>query len=215
MLILSTALMLLFVQTSYGQFIVGSKHDFSAAAWNLPAPDGGQICKVCHTPHNASTVAGIVPLWNRTLTAAVFTTYTNSTFQGSASITQPDGPSRMCLGCHDGTVALNAFGGAPAGVPVFITDPLYSPTVLLGTDLTNDHPVSFTFDAALATADGALFNPTTKLSGITPAGTIQTDMLFNNKLQCASCHNPHGMGNPKFLRKSNAGSALCLTCHNK
>jgi len=33
-------------------------------------------------------------------------------------------------------------------------------------------------------------------------------------VECSSCHNPHS-SNPLFLRVSNQGSRLCLTCHNK
>ena len=43
------------------------------------------------------------------------------------------------------------------------------------------------------------------------------------EVECGSCHDPHGVpsgGNgsaflPTFLRVTNAGSAVCLTCHNK
>ena len=34
-------------------------------------------------------------------------------------------------------------------------------------------------------------------------------------VECASCHDPHVDKNPTFLRVSPAGSAVCLTCHNK
>ena len=34
-------------------------------------------------------------------------------------------------------------------------------------------------------------------------------------VECASCHDPHTAVNPTFLRVSNAGSGLCLTCHTK
>ena len=33
-------------------------------------------------------------------------------------------------------------------------------------------------------------------------------------VECASCHDPHS-SNTTFLRISNAGSAVCLSCHNK
>ncbi len=42
---------------------------------------------------------------------------------------------------------------------------------------------------------------------------------FRPFVECASCHDPHvenvGGNNPTFLRTSNAGSALCLACHDK
>ena len=37
-------------------------------------------------------------------------------------------------------------------------------------------------------------------------------------VSCASCHEPHNRNNtvdPEFMWIDNAGSALCLTCHNK
>jgi predicted CXXCH cytochrome family protein len=34
-------------------------------------------------------------------------------------------------------------------------------------------------------------------------------------VECASCHDPHVDYNPTFLRIDPAGSAVCLTCHNK
>lgn len=34
-------------------------------------------------------------------------------------------------------------------------------------------------------------------------------------VECASCHDPHVDRNPTFLRINPAGSAVCLTCHNK
>ena len=34
-------------------------------------------------------------------------------------------------------------------------------------------------------------------------------------VECASCHDPHNSTNSTFLRISNAGSAVCLSCHVK
>ena len=34
-------------------------------------------------------------------------------------------------------------------------------------------------------------------------------------VECASCHDPHIAANSTFLRITNAGSAVCLACHNK
>ena len=85
---------------------------------------------------------------------------------------------------------------------------------LVGTDLKNDHPVSFTYNTALATADGELFNPSAANSG--PTSTIDADLLFSSKVECASCHDVHNTQNiAKLLTVSNADSGLCLTCHDK
>ena len=89
----------------------------------------------------------------------------------------------------------------------------------VGTDLSDDHPISFTYDTAMASADGGLHDPSTTDADIGGTGQIDDDMLFGspvrNQLECGSCHDPHRNGVDKFLQKSNAGSDLCLTCHNK
>ena len=182
--------------------ITGSAHDFSAATWNT---SNQEICIVCHTPHNATTLPD-APLWNHALSTATYTLYASGTL--NATMGQPDGSSKLCLSCHDGTVAIANYGGVTNGT-VFMTG-----TNLVSTDLSNDHPVSFLYDAALATADPGLRNPTTALSGL--GGTISANMLISGKMQCSSCHDVHnGAGVAGLLLKSNTGSALCLTCHNK
>lgn len=192
----------LLVQIGYGQTIVGSAHDFSDDSWNTT----GQICLVCHTPHNADVAVTNAPLWNHETTTATFTTYTSATMQATTG--QPDASSKLCLSCHDGTVAVDNFGGEAGGTH-FLTG-----RTLIGTDLSDDHPLSFTYDAALSSADGGLYDPISTNSGL--GGTIDQDMLIDSKVQCASCHDVHnGSGVDKLLRKSNNGSDLCLTCHNK
>jgi predicted CXXCH cytochrome family protein len=190
---------------AFGQTIVGSSHDFSTQTWNTT----GEICICCHTPHNAITTVPDAPLWNHQLSVATYQLYASPTFQGNATITQPSGASKLCLSCHDGTVALENFGTMTSGTN-FIGG-----VNNLGSELTNDHPISFIYDAALSTQDAGLWNPATHQSGI-GSGTITQTMLFNDKMECASCHDVHNsVGVDHLLRKSNAASALCLTCHNK
>ena len=188
--------------------ITGSAHDFQGFGWS-----GGEICVPCHTPHNA-IVPQLIPLWNHTAAAGPwfqFVDVGSGTFD-AGPIGAPAGVSLACLSCHDGTVAVDAFGGAVGATMVGAINPNADFT----NDLTNDHPISFPFTAALAAADGELFDPTVALSGL--GGTIDNDMLFATNLECASCHDVHNTtavpGTP-LLRISNAASALCLTCHNK
>ncbi|MBI2307352.1 MAG: hypothetical protein HYU78_08620 [Rhodocyclales bacterium] len=57
------------------------------------------------------------------------------------------------------------------------------------------------------------------------AGTREkTDMVLYTRtfaagsgpsVECASCHDPHTEANPTFLRVSNTGSGVCLSCHVK
>ncbi len=199
--ILTVVCVMLIAQYSVAQNIAGSAHDFSPETWNA----SGEICIVCHTPHNA-VVSTDAPLWNHELTTQTFTLYSSPTLD--ATVVQPTGSSKLCLSCHDGTVALENFGGTTGGTN-FVTG-----NALVGIDISDDHPISFTYDNALATADGGLFDPTTTSSGL--GGTIDDDLLLGGQLQCASCHDVHnGAGIAFLLRMNNAGSNLCLTCHNK
>ncbi len=173
--------------------ITGSAHDFSASGWAQ-----GQICIPCHAPHNNANAPGEL-LWNHAVTEATYTLYDSATFDAT-DITQPGGVSKLCLSCHDGTVAIDSFGGA-TGATMITGDRN------LGTDIGNDHPVSFTYDSTLATTDGYLADPTTLPDAV---------KMFNGKLECASCHDVHNKyGNDSLLNIANGGSALCLTCHLK
>lgn len=178
--------------------ITGSAHDFTSSAWG-----GGEICRPCHTPHNADMTVPNAPLWNHAPTAATFQVYAGPGTL-NATVGQPQGTSLLCLSCHDGTVALDSFAGATG--TTFITG-----NANVGTDLRNDHPISFTYDAALAIADSELFDPAT-----TPA---VASLLIGGRVECASCHDVHNnstiAANGNLLRGSMTGSALCLTCHNK
>jgi len=184
------------------QNISGSAHDFSSETWNTT----GQICIVCHTTHNSDVTVANAPLWNHESTLATFTPYSSATMHATTG--EPDASSKLCLSCHDGTIAVDNFGGQTGGTH-FLTG-----NTLIGTDLNDDHPVSFTYDQALATSDGGLFDPTTTMSGL--GGTIDDDLLIGGQVQCASCHDVHnGSGVARLLRISNAASGLCLTCHDK
>ena len=174
--------------------LIGTAHDFAS----------GDGCASCHTLHNSSGGGGSGPLWDHETTTATFTLYSSNTLD--ATINSPsDFGSKLCLSCHDGTVAIDSYGGVTG--TDFITGPS-----MLGTDLSNDHPVSFTYNTTLANTDGGLNDPATANSGL--GGTIQEDLLVSDMLECNSCHNIHGSV-PKLLVVSNAGSSLCLTCHAK
>jgi predicted CXXCH cytochrome family protein len=193
--------------------IVGSPHDMSAQGWS-----GGEICVVCHTPHNADTTVTEAPLWNHTVTTDPHIMYASTSFDGAATIsTEPTGASKLCLSCHDGTVAIDSFGGATG------TSTIQNPNAIFGTDLSNDHPISFTYDDNLATTDGALAEPSTTTVTIGDATDSKTGLLADlmvpgGQLQCNSCHDVHNkfaVAATKLLRISNANSDLCLTCHTK
>lgn len=186
--------------------IAGSAHDFRGYLWN----ESGEICKPCHTPHYTKALPA--PLWNHELSTETYAMYDSPTMDAIMSM-QPSGISKICLSCHDGTVALENYGDITDGVIFLYGD------VLIGTDLSDDHPISFIYDTSLATEDGELYDPSTKLSGVVGSmGTINDDMLFQGRVECSSCHDVHNtraVAGTKLLVKDNIGSALCLTCHDK
>ena len=198
--LLTITIMLVAVSVSFGQ-ITNSAHDFSDKSWNTD----GEICLPCHTPHNANISLTDAPLWNHTLTTASYDLYVG--YAMNASVAEPDGSSKLCLSCHDGTIALDSFGGSTGGTTIGAGH------ANIGTDLNNDHPISFTYDATLASNDGGLFDPATKITSL--GGTIHADLLSAGQMQCSSCHDPHNNVNGAFLLINNSSSALCLTCHDK
>ena len=83
--------------------MAGTKHDFSTTSWA-----GGEICLPCHTPHGGNKlVAADAPLWNHAITTATYTPYSTAWMNSVSD--QPDGVSKLCLSCHDGTVALDSY----------------------------------------------------------------------------------------------------------
>jgi predicted CXXCH cytochrome family protein len=172
-----------------------------------------------------------------------------STIAGTSTAAKPASPSLACLSCHDGASAIDSIVNAPgsgmreyatAGVTDIteigttyggniggtvedagLTNGTTTTTTTTGNvNLSNDHPVSITYNEGRA----GLVATTTALTGWIGASTVG-DLLrgaTNNQVECGSCHDPHNGGNTQgtstevnFLRKSNTGSALCLGCHNK
>ncbi len=169
---------------------------------NLAAPgltkEGGTVnpCYFCHTPHSATAPRA---LWNRSVPGVTYKLYESSTLK--ARLNQPTGASRLCLSCHDGTIALDERPEKARSKQVGVLRGRAS----LGTNLSDDHPISFTYDSALSTTRGELADP-----AILPSSTKLDE---TNQLQCTSCHDPHQDRYQKFLVMDNRFSQLCRTCH--
>ena len=160
-----------------------------------------EICLFCHAPHNTNPAG---QLWNRR-TGATYTPYTSSTLKSTPG--QPNGASMLCLSCHDGTIALGEVLNRASAIPM--AGGVLAGNPLLCTDLRDDHPVSFVYDAALAAARGELANPAT----LVKPSKVTVDA--SGRMQCTACHDPHDDTNGKFLTMANTASALCQTCHLK
>jgi predicted CXXCH cytochrome family protein len=184
--------------------IVLTKHNLSASGpGTVKATVEKPVCEFCHTPHNAGQAQ---PLWNKDIPEILYTTYQSSSLK--AAVGQPNGASKLCLSCHDGTIALGLNRSQSQPVPFaggVVTMPAGRSN--LGIDLSDDHPVSFVYDSALASRNGQLENPSNLVR------PVKLDRF--SRLQCTSCHNPHDDQYGKFLVKDNISSALCITCHKK
>jgi hypothetical protein len=155
--------------------IVNTRHNLGSTGQGLntaSAASTGEICIFCHTPHGGDTNAP-VPLWNKSLTnPANFSTYDMlGTSTLDAAVGDVGSVSLACLTCHDGTQAIDniinapgsggydAAGGGTNGLSWAwnSTDKSLDTTGTfaggiaagniwqIGTDLTNDHPVSMQY----------------------------------------------------------------------
>ena len=100
-----------------GQSIVNSRHNLSVnGPGDITASSESEICIFCHTPHGAATSAN-VPLWNKVLgDPASYTQYSTLSTPTFDSTEAPVGSvSLACLSCHDGTIAMDNFGGNTLG----------------------------------------------------------------------------------------------------
>lgn len=191
-------------QPAISDKIRDTKHNLSVTGPGaVKAAIEDRICFFCHTPHNART--DVPYLWNRSDPADNYIPYQSSTLY--ASVGQPTGASKLCLSCHDGTIALGALVSEPqeilfsGGIRFIQEGP-----AKIGTDLSDDHPVSFVYDNSLATANGELVFP----SGL----PLEIKLDVNGELQCTSCHDPHNNRNGQFLIMQNIFSNLCTSCHD-
>lgn len=185
--------------------IASTRHNLSVSGpGTLRASAETQICIFCHAPHNATPSA---PLWNRRDPGSNYLPYSSSTAVAQAG--QPNGASLACLSCHDGTIALGDLvsRASPVAMAGGVTSMPPGPGNL-GTDLSDDHPVSFSYTSSLPSQHGGeLVDPATLL------GKVRLDA--SGRMQCTSCHDPHDDSNGKFLVMANSASALCQTCHVK
>lgn len=128
----------------------------------------GEICVFCHTPHGGDNSAA-VPIWNKKLGIGGVSSDLSYTRYGSLGSSTFDATEARigsvtiaCLSCHDGTQAIDnminkpgsggydanasRLGGMMGGDLDPATGKLLSNVVQnLGTDLSNDHPVSMQF----------------------------------------------------------------------
>jgi hypothetical protein len=232
--------------------VIYSKHNFSISGPGpVKATQETQICVFCHTPHGANQQAS-APLWNRALSTATYVPYFSLSMDANPLPGPPGASSKVCLSCHDGTLAIGTVnvlnGKGPATIAMSGTNPggeipdgsgaNTGYTRNLGTDLSNDHPISFNYDTTLggpSGTDGELRTPpvtenSNVIVGNRTSGVKPIFPLENNQVQCITCHDPHLATSVslKFLRGNRlqniaplgglfvaSNDITCLACHDK
>jgi predicted CXXCH cytochrome family protein len=188
---------------SYKSAVVGSQHDMSVTGGGPVKSAIGDACIFCHAPHNVQP--NITPLWDHALSAQSYTAYTSTTYTSGAQ-TPASGTSKLCLSCHDGTVAV----GLTVTQGLIATSGTMSVLDNLTSNLSNSHPVSMQ-----PADDGSLASSLLA----TPSSTKDPAVLLvAGKVECTTCHDPHVPNNdtvlPMFLARSNSNGTLCLACHD-
>jgi hypothetical protein len=240
------AALFLLIGSSVSAGIADTRHNLGSGpgpAGRNNVSDTAEVCVFCHTPHGADINAP-APLWNKRLGAAgvpagggSYITYdTLQTPSLDGTVAAVGSISMACLSCHDGTQAMDNVINAPgsggvladgggvdgraytwAGSSVNAAGRLSSGAGLLGTDLSNDHPIGIQY------CGGGLSGTGTAVSGTCRDGdftALQTQTINNNQVfwvetggagkqrtdlplyqrasgglgplvECASCHDPH------------------------
>ena len=182
-------------------------HDMSPMGKSPVKGHMAGACLYCHAPHSA--LAGpATPLWNQQLSVQSYTQYTSTTYHQTGVQPPIGSASRLCLSCHDGTVA----PGQTVAYGKLMTSGGMKATSKLGADMRTSHPFSLKTPLANSPVVNAqLFaaNPTTADPAV---------KLFKGTVECTSCHDPHVQALDTvvqdFLVRDNTGGQLCLACHD-
>jgi len=220
--------------------LMGSKHDFTGlnkrtgvvAMPTVAFSDYGSPCVYCHIPPDQegrdSAEKGGISGWNRNRPATnTYDLYDSRTLDNK--VRTPSPISLLCLSCHDGTMAVDMTVFRPNGwrnsedaaihLRINGANDLMScgkchngkvahsiAIKHIGQDLTNDHPISMTY-AGITHKDPDFRQP----DG--PYGFDNGVKLYDNRVECATCHNVHNPDITLLLREP--ADKLCETCHIK
>lgn len=216
-----------------------SRHNLGGFTEHIRANATTEICVFCHTPHHTNTANGLRPLWNRGTQAPSSLTAYGTTIGGSTIASTDIGSTTLaCLSCHDGVTTFDNIVNAPgkSGVTAggadrgwtfkesdnsVVSDFMTSSRLKIGTDLSNDHPVSVAYNAnraslrptnitisginltwdlassAVTYDNGNMTKNLWAVKGYVSDTATIADLLRGagntngSNVECSSCHDPH------------------------
>jgi hypothetical protein len=194
-----------------------------------------RLCAFCHTPHHALDASG-GPLWSHALSTQNPAAYSSPSFdvKGIPINDAYLGDTRLCMSCHDGTVAIDSYYGN-TGSNYIRTGTGFMDNPNLGTNMSQNHPVGFDLTAVLAAGTGVGGSPnlnsglttsSTYLGNANSAVTVGSRLFAGQFMTCRTCHDVHNQKNSTqnsikagtphfFLLGGQLNSGLCITCHNQ
>lgn len=198
--------------------VSGTKHDFTT----LGTTGSGHLCFTCHYPHKTPAQSQL--MWNHQLSGNNFGWSDATTTSGGTTyptnINSWSGSTKLCLSCHDGTVAVgDVMNGTDWDLTIFVTG---NRQIATSTgDMRGNHPVAvpYPYNQTANTYNGITTGVNVNLPGFVAAPADvkifadPTSAGSNRGIECASCHNPHDSSKGKFLRADKG--AICQRCHAK
>ncbi len=216
--------------------------DIRATPHNLAqqgaAVEAEEVCVFCHTPQISADLAArssvsLQPAWQPSLS----TSHSFVMFDDIGRLQFGDKPavgsqSIACLSCHDSNQAFSvqaAESDHPFGIPYrgYSRGRERTPDEIAAARSMPSRQAKELkgLDDFRQPSRGVVDNRTVwwvSASGVTPFRTRADLPLYARPqaagevpfVECSSCHDPHA-SSALFLRVDNAGSRLCLTCHDK
>jgi hypothetical protein len=181
--------------------VLNTPHDVQV----MTGETGLEPCAMCHSPHATGSE---YPIWNRDQAAQTYQMYNSATFDmQTGTPTGPGNPSSLCLVCHNGVFSNLINYPGPGSHQNELYDFEMNPTfwAMIGTNLMNDHPISFEYNPVLDNNQDRNGFPTT-----VPCGVGTAVRAF---IQPTLCAGAPGFG-PGFPLYGSANTMFeCATCH--
>jgi hypothetical protein len=208
-----------------GDGVVGGPHDMTVYGY---VDSQSRVCAFCHTPHHAAAATAgqeYVPLWSRAEDTKLFNiAYQSSTINASQLQNGTDdkaiGPTRLCMSCHDGTIAPDQHYGATAGALVLNGDNFSAVGNGAGVGsgaagLTNDHPVGFDYSyVAIGPENPATITPDAATLAAAAADANKDAWIRNPAATFIGNKLGLTVGDRLYVAADGKAYMTCATCHD-